>query len=481
MLPSIRLTPHLEGLGQRLVASEPDFIRHMVQGYGSPCHIVFPGEFMKRAKAFKRIFKETGVKGTIFYASKANKSEAFLEAASQCGLGVDVASREEMTAALAAGVKGDNLMLTGPDKGSSLHRLALRQGACIALDSLEELASLVQTCRDGDYGKARVVLRYRPAAEANSRFGLPASHMIAALRTLVAEKARLQLKGFSVHLSGYDIAARAAAGAELVEFCLTARGLGLAPTLIDLGGGWPVCYVDEQEWTTLNQNLQPGHFHAERAFGGFYPYYQPVAGNQALRACLLSPLKAGETLQTLCARHNLTVAVEPGRALLDQAGLSIFRIRSMKARDDGYAVLTVEGQSFSLSEQWFGSEFLPDPLLLPSAPRLARPSFACVAGSSCLDSDMLTWRKIAFPVAPAPGDLLIYANTAGYQMDSNESSFHRAPLPKKVAVWTEERRIHWCEDSLFHQVSPIPSPSDDDRSEDDHLPHHRLDRLHASA
>ncbi|MCB8821928.1 hypothetical protein [Microvirga rosea] len=58
---------------------------------------------------------------------EANKSGTFLEAASQCGIGVDVASREEMTAALAAGVKGENLTLTGPDKGPFLHRLALRQ------------------------------------------------------------------------------------------------------------------------------------------------------------------------------------------------------------------------------------------------------------------------------------------------------------------------------------------------------------------
>ncbi len=47
---------------------------------------------------------------------------------------------------------------------------------------------------------------------------------------------------------------------------------------------------------------------------------------------------------------------------------------------------------------------------------------------------MLTWRKIPFPVRPATGDLLVYLNTAGYQMDSNESPFHELPLPPKVVI-----------------------------------------------
>jgi len=41
---------------------------------------------------------------------------------------------------------------------------------------------------------------------------------------------------------------------------------------------------------------------------------------------------------------------------------------------------------------------------------------------------------VPFPHRPAVGDLLVYLNTAGYQMDSNESPFHELPLPPKVVV-----------------------------------------------
>ena len=46
-----------------------------------------------------------------------------------------------------------------------------------------------------------------------------------------------------------------------------------------------------------------------------------------------------------------------------------------------------------------------------------------MAGNLCLEQDMITWRKLKFEKIPKNGDYLIYFNTAGYQMDSNESKF----------------------------------------------------------
>ncbi|MET9872072.1 hypothetical protein ABZZ16_39300, partial [Streptomyces sp. NPDC006386] len=114
-------------------------------------------------------------------------------------------------------------------------------------------------------------------------------------------------------------------------------------------------------------------------------------------------------------------------------------------RPSGYGVVTVDGSSLSLSEQWFSSEYLPDPVLLPARPDgAAGPYAACVGGATCLESDMLTWRKVLLPARPAPGDLLVYPNTAGYQMDSNESPFHELPLPPKVVVDTDgDGRTRW--------------------------------------
>jgi diaminopimelate decarboxylase len=245
------------------------------------------------------------------------------------------------------------------------------------------------------------------------------------------------MEGFSFHLSGYDVRQRADLAVELVHLCGRARELGLRADRVSVGGGFAVDYVAAEDWRRFEESRRAEHFHAGKSFGGFYPYHSPVAGADALRT-MLAATPAGErtSLAALLRAAGVTLLVEPGRALLDQAGFTVFRVQGVKERD-GYAVLTVDGSSLSLSEQWFDSEFLPDPVLVPAGSRPvadAGPYPACVGAATCLESDMLTWRKIPFPLRPAVGDLLVYLNTAGYQMDSNESAFHELPLPPKVVV-----------------------------------------------
>lgn len=59
------------------------------------------------------------------------------------------------------------------------------------------------------------------------------------------------------------------------------------------------------------------------------------------------------------------------------------------------------------------------------------------------ECDLPTWRKVVFPTRPQPGDLLVYVNTAGYQMDSNESPFHDLPLPPKIVVERRDGAPRW--------------------------------------
>ena len=81
-----------------------------------------------------------------------------------------------------------------------------------------------------------------------------------------------------------------------------------------------------------------------------------------------------------------------------------------------------------------------------------RPSktiYASICGNLCLEQDMMTWRKIKFDYVPIKGDYLIYYNTAGYQMDSNESEFHRIPLVKKIVVKKDGDNYTFEEDEEY--------------------------------
>ncbi|MFJ5306856.1 alanine racemase [Streptomyces sp. NPDC088350] len=409
-------------------------LHELGHGLGGPYHVLLPERFDANAAAFREAFAQAGVDGRVYYAKKANKAAVYAEQAAVSGLGLDVASHGELREALAAGVRGEDLVVTGPAKADELLRVAVLQGALIAVDALDELHRLLPLA-DELGRRARVLLRRLPPEQPHSRFGLDDAEAVVALRRCA--EGPVDMEGFSFHLSGYDVRQRTDFAAELVRQCEHARALGLRADRISIGGGFAVDYVQAEDWRRFEESRRPEHFHAEKSFGGFYPYHSPVAGPDALRTVLATAPTGGSTsLAALLRAAGVTLLVEPGRALLDQAGFTVFRVRGVKERD-GYAILTVDGSSLSLSEQWFDSEFLPDPVLVPAGTRPAAdagPYPACVGAATCLESDMLTWRKIPFPTRPAVGDLLVYLNTAGYQMDSNESPFHELPLPPKVVV-----------------------------------------------
>jgi diaminopimelate decarboxylase len=198
---------------------------------------------------------------------------------------------------------------------------------------------------------------------------------------------------------------------------LRAKGFAQA-RIINVGGGFTVRY---RERGTVSSDARD--FHGGQVRPPSYPY-SAESGPTMLRR-LVNGVSLGDA----------TLMIEPGRSLLDQAGFTAVRVTGVRERA-GYGIVTVDATSFSLSESWFGSEYFVDPVVVTRAPRAAEAWVGCIAGASCLESDMLAWRKILFAVKPQPGDLLCFVNTAGYQMDSNESEFHGLPLPKKIVLST---------------------------------------------
>ena len=426
----------------------PAMLHELAGAFDAPIHLLFPDRFVRNVKAFERTLAEHRVAGRVYFAKKANKARCFVREAAELGIGVDVASEGEFSDALAAGVRGADVGVSGPAKANDLLRLAVRHEALIAIDSLDELARLAVIARH--CGRiARVLLRMEPASVSTSRFGLDPASLDAAMLLCAEHRSAMTLEGFSFHLSGYSARARADQAALAVRACVNARSRALAPSVVDIGGGFAMSYASAHDWARFQATHSPADYHANKTFDGFYPYHSACDGARML-AAILTAVPEGESkpLAALLSEHGLQLMLEPGRALLDQAGFTLFAVQGVKDRGD-YGITTVNGTSFSLSEQWFASEFLPDPELVtamraPHAPPRERvPYRTCVGGASCLDSDMITWRKVAFAQRPEPGDLLLYPNTAGYQMDSNESPFHELPLPPKLVVTLDGSRPCW--------------------------------------
>ncbi|MFI5719701.1 alanine racemase [Nocardia sp. NPDC051750] len=408
---------------EQQVLDDPQLLGDIAFAVGGPFHLMYPSRVAANIRGFQQVFTAAGVSGAIFYGKKANKAACVARACATAGAGVDVSSTGELVAALSQGIRGADLLVTGPEKSDDLHWLAARHGCLVAVDSLAELNRLATLDIP-----VRVLLRVLPAASA-SRFGMSAEELDQTV-TAAADQPSISLVGFSFHLSGYDPVPRAELAVQLLDRVRAARAQGHPATTISIGGGFGVDYVPAGHWAAFRDEVNRRWFHSGKAFESYYPYSFPEAGPAMLAAILERDDLAGRLRKT-----ETTLAVEPGRALLDRAGSTVFRVQGHKIRHEHgqpYRVLTVDGSSLSLSEQWFDSEYLPDPVLWPAG--AGTPTPTVVGAATCLESDMLSWRRVPLPRAAVTGDLLIYPNTAGYQMDSNESPFHELPIPPKVVL-----------------------------------------------
>ncbi|MCZ1004351.1 hypothetical protein O1M63_50900 [Streptomyces mirabilis] len=155
------------------------------------------------------------------------------------------------------------------------------------MDSLDELDALVTTVVSGRVRPARVLLRCLPGTQPHSRFGMDDAELATALNRCVQAGEAVRMEGFSFHLSGYAVQARADLAGRLLELCLKARVLGLEASRISIGGGLPVADTDADSWHTFLGEQHGEHNHAGRTFdpADFYPYHSPSPGRTRCAPC----------------------------------------------------------------------------------------------------------------------------------------------------------------------------------------------------
>ncbi|PRD40796.1 decarboxylase [Phyllobacterium phragmitis] len=428
------LPPILRSLTADLLAQQSTQLFDWVARYGSPLNLIWPEVLQENLTALKGVLTEHRVEHALYYGAKINKSPGLIGVALRTGAGIDVSSLYELRDARQLGANGLKLVATGPAKTDIFLKELIACNALISVDSPEELEDLIN-CLSPETSPQPVLLRVRPTNQGNSRFGMPAEAVIQCL-TRIAQENRLHFSGLHFHLNGYRWEDRAAALREAAALVAEARRMGFSPSMIDIGGGLPIQYVDQQHYQAYLASQTSDDYRTGKVPGSFYPYGSVLSAKDWLRRLLQAETGDGRAIADYFAREGLILGMEPGRALADQAAITAFRITRVKALDQNTHVIFVEGSSFSACETWFASEFLVDPILIPTAraPSLSPPIRAYLAGHSCLDDDVLSNRWLTFPITPQAGDLLVYANTAGYQMDLLENEFHRHPMPARLRV-----------------------------------------------
>jgi diaminopimelate decarboxylase len=355
--------------------------RELAREFGTPAYIVAEEDLRARARAFTRAL---GPSGEVVFASKAFPCTAVLRVFAEEGLGCDVASGGELHLALRAGFAPERLYLHGNAKSDAELRMALEaRVGTVVLDNEQEADRLAALG-----GGPRLLARVIPGVDADthehiltgqagSKFGMPPE-------TVRALAARVDLAGLHMHigsqLRSLDPYRRAVAAlAQVGDF-----------DVYDLGGGLAAPYVPGDEVPAPDEW---------------------VAGMVAA---------AREELG-----EDVSLVLEPGRALVANAGVTLYTVESVKPGLAGEQIVAVDGgMSDNLRPMLYGASYAA-----ALAGRMEGGGGVCtVVGKHCESGDVLV-RDVQLP-APRPGDVLVTPVTGayGHAMANNYNGVPRPPV-----------------------------------------------------
>ncbi|MFE9017375.1 Y4yA family PLP-dependent enzyme [Streptomyces sp. NPDC007808] len=472
----------------RSLLDTPGFLHMLTDALGSPLNIVVPDQLADNLRQFRSVYGKHHLSGQVFLAHKANRSSALLRRLAATDAGVDVASLEELQHALGAGFTPDRITATGP-KNPQFLWLAARTSVTVSLDTRGELEQLAALVRKYALPRTRVLLRLSGfeasgvrVLSRRSRFGTGIAESAVLLEAVERHTDVVDLVGVAYHLDTTSLTEKATALEGCLRVLEECRSRGLRPRAVDIGGGFGVNYLaDGGQWerytTALTEAVlgtRPSLTYGGHGYGlrneagtlrgtlGLYPAHRQVAGAGYLDELLTHPVASlgGRPLAALLLDHLYDLHTEPGRALLDQCGATLVKV--LEVRDQGaggplHVRLAAKSDDVAMEEHGV----LMDPVVVARDPAgagtgaEAGPVAVHLFGTLCLESDLITRRTVFLPRRPAPGDLLAFANTAGYCMDFHATRAQHQPVARKVAAWQEGGTWRWCLDDQYWPTTPV--------------------------
>jgi diaminopimelate decarboxylase len=451
-----------------VIAHRPDLVGALVDRWGSPLHLVVPSVMRENVRAFQAALLEARVGGRIFYAHKANAAAALAEAAVVAGIGIDVASLGELASALLAGCASNRIEVTGP-KGRALVQRAVAAGLTVNVDNFWELDEVVRAAsveRPAGRPPVPVLVRLsgftgvsRAGATHHSRFGIPVARAGDLLAALLRARDSVTFLGPSFHLDTDQVQAKAAAAQQCLAVIEQAWQAGLAPTVLNVGGGFRQAFVDDttgfdayvetlklgllrrHESLTWNEATLGYRVDSDRVqgIGEFQKYAGTVTGPQSLHELLQTPLPDhdGLPLARVLGDAMIELWIEPGKAMVDHAGLTIATVQFVTSAADGSPLVTLDLSRDKVCPA--DQEVMLDPIVLRGRSSSdirdpADPVGVFFAGALCLERDLVLRHRVYLDRLPEAGDYVVFVNTAAYQMDLSASDALMHPRPRRLVV-----------------------------------------------
>ncbi|NJC33309.1 diaminopimelate decarboxylase [Sphingomonas jejuensis] len=381
----------------------------LVEAHGSPLFVYDRGVMAARITRFRQAF--AGI--DLHYAIKANPNAALLGWMAERVDGFDTASAGEIQFATEAAAHPRSsvrdISIAGPGKSDDELVEARRRGVTVNVESIGEAARIDRLSRDGD-GPFRVAVRVNPDFELRGSgmrmgggarpFGVDVDQVPVVLNMLQ----RQQVRGFHIYAGSQSLDAEAIIDAQRRTIDLAARlsdAAGIAPELVNLGGGFGV------------------------------PYF---AGDTPLDIDAVGAGLAASLAQRPAVLADTRFAIELGRWLVAEAGVYLTRVLDRKTSHGELFLVTDGGLHHQLAASGnFGTVVRRNyPIAVAARIGAAPDEVATVVGRLCTPLDRLGDR-IALPRAEV-GDVIAIFLAGAYGRSASPAAFLGHPAAAEVLV-----------------------------------------------
>ncbi|MBA7511951.1 Diaminopimelate decarboxylase [subsurface metagenome] len=374
----------------------------LAQKYGTACYIFSENIIRKKCREYSRAFSKNNIKFEILYAGKAFLVKALVHILNDEGLSLDIASGGELYIALSANFPPEKIFFHGNNKSKEEIEFALKEKiGTIMVDNEYELETIEQIAERLNT-EVKIIIRVTPGVDTHthkhiqtgqidSKFGISISKMPDFMKKVLSKK-HLIYDGLHCHIGSQllDLSPYSLAIEEMVKLIRQIKDLYHIDTpKLDLGGGLGIKYLESDTPPSIEYfvNLVVDTFKKE------------VQKNEVEMPKIL---------------------IEPGRSIIGEAGITIYRIGIIKEIPEIKKYLLVDG----------GMTDNPRPILYDAKYEAvlldkinAIPNETVTIGGKCCESGDILIKDLKLPKASI-GDLLVVFSTGAYHhsMASNYNS-----------------------------------------------------------
>jgi diaminopimelate decarboxylase len=385
----------------------------LAQKHGTPLFIMDEETIRSQCRSFMNAFTGKGRDVEVIYASKAFSCIAMCRIAKQEGLGLDVMSGGEIYTALKAGFPMEKVYMHGNNKTPEELALALDNGlGRVVVDGFDEMELLNGLA--GDRGKKQpILLRITPGIKPKTHsfiqtgqmdskfgFGLHDGLALSAVKKAL-EYENIDLKGIHAHIGSqiFELGSYSKAIEIIMDFVKQIKDeTGFVIGELNSGGGLGIKYKAVDEPSTIEE-------------------YADVVVDGVVREAEAVGVPVPK------------IMVEPGRAIVANAGITLYSVGTIKEIAGIRTYVSVDGgMSDNLRPMLYDAVY---EALLANRVNDKADTVVTVAGKHCESGDILI-KDVELP-HPDVGDILCTPATGayGYMMANN---YNRQPRPPVVMV-----------------------------------------------